>query len=110
MLLFIVFIAGQDPDKRTKVQLTDEDLTAQALIFFLGGFEVIANTMCLAAHELAINQEAQERLQKEIDCSLEQSKGKLSYEDLSRMKYLDMVISGQYLDNIRKLIITCIVC
>lgn len=76
------------------LQLTDDDITAQALLFFLGGFEITATIMCLVSHELAINPEIQERLQEEVDGVMETSKGNITYEDLMGMKYLDMVVSG----------------
>lgn len=48
------------------------------------------------ANELAQNIEVQERLQKEIDETIEKHGKKVSYEGLMDMKYLDMVINGSY--------------
>ncbi|KAK5641876.1 hypothetical protein RI129_010423 [Pyrocoelia pectoralis] len=79
--------------KAWKVELTDDDLTAQALIFFFAGFESVSNLMCFTAHELAVNREVQTRLQEEIDNTLRQCNGTITYESLLKMKYLDMVLS-----------------
>ncbi|KAF2899551.1 hypothetical protein ILUMI_06625, partial [Ignelater luminosus] len=80
--------------KAAKPQITDEDITAQALIFFLAGFETAATFMCFTAYELAVNSEAQDKLRKEIDEAYENSKdGDISYEVLLGMKYLDMVVT-----------------
>lgn len=49
--------------------------------------------MCHLAHELAINPDIQKRLQKEIDQAFDDSKGKLSYETITKLKYLDMCVS-----------------
>ncbi|RZC39631.1 p450 domain containing protein [Asbolus verrucosus] len=35
--------------------LTNEDITAQAIIFFIDGFETTSSLMCFAGHELAVN-------------------------------------------------------
>ncbi|KAK5641880.1 hypothetical protein RI129_010427 [Pyrocoelia pectoralis] len=80
-------------EERQKLQLTDDDVTAQALIFFFGGFESVATLMCFAAYELAVDPFVQERLQKEVDNVLRKGNGTLTYEALMRMEYLDMVVS-----------------
>lgn len=49
--------------------------------------------MCLLAHELAINPDIQEKLQQEIDDAFKQSNGKLTYDNIIKMKYLDMVVT-----------------
>ncbi|CAG9828103.1 unnamed protein product [Diabrotica balteata] len=73
--------------------ITNEDITAHALIFFFGGFDSVSSTMCFAAHELATHPDIQTRLREEIDQGFEEGKGKMTYEVLMKMKYLDMVIS-----------------
>lgn len=79
---------------KQKPVINDEDITAQVMIFFLAGFDTVSTTMSLTSYELAINQEVQVKLRKEIDSVLESCQGKLTYEALISMKYLDMVISG----------------
>lgn len=76
-----------------KVELSDDDLIAQALIFFFAGFESVANLMCFTAHELAVNCDVQTHLQEEIDETLRKHDGVITYESLLKMKYLDMVLS-----------------
>lgn len=82
----------------TKIQKithwSEDDLIAQALVFFLGGFETTAVLMQACFWELAVNLEVQQTLVAEIDDVLEALGGKpISYEKLNEMKYLDMVIS-----------------
>ncbi|XP_031353175.1 cytochrome P450 9e2-like [Photinus pyralis] len=79
--------------KSTNLKLTDEDITAQALIFFFGGFETSATLLSFMAYELALNPDIQERLQAEIDDTLHECNGKLTYNALQYMKYMDMVVS-----------------
>ncbi|KAF2885753.1 hypothetical protein ILUMI_20420, partial [Ignelater luminosus] len=74
-------------------KLTIEDITAQALIFFVAGFDTVSTFMCFMAYELAVNVDIQNRLQNEIDKTLEECEGTLTYDELMKIKYMDMVIS-----------------
>ncbi|XP_069676206.1 cytochrome P450 9e2-like [Periplaneta americana] len=71
----------------------DDDLTAQAVNFFFAGFDMSSTLLCFASHLLATHPDIQSRLQKEIDEILENDEGKLTYEAVHSMKYLDMVVS-----------------
>jgi cytochrome P450 family 9 len=77
--------------------ITEEDIAAQALVFYIAGFDTVATMLSFLAHELAVNPEIQERLRAEIDATISTNKGKLTYESIISMKYLDMVTSGQYI-------------
>ncbi|XP_072758017.1 cytochrome P450 9e2-like [Anoplolepis gracilipes] len=78
--------------KDDKIELTIDDMLAQSFLFFLGGFDSISQIMCFAAHEIAINQDIQEKLQNEIDKVLEKTNGQASYEAINSMEYLNAVI------------------
>ncbi|KAB0793181.1 hypothetical protein PPYR_12801 [Photinus pyralis] len=80
-------------ERKRNLQLTDDDVTAQALIFFFAGFESVATLMCFTVYELAADPFVQQKLQMEIDNVLKESDGTLTYESLLKMEYLDMVIS-----------------
>nr|CAD7447463.1 unnamed protein product [Timema bartmani] len=80
--------------KAGKLDLTDEDIVAQAVVFFLAGFETTSTLLCYTAHLLAVNEDAQVRLQSEIDDMLRETEENITYEAIQAMKYLDMVISG----------------
>ncbi|KAJ8928371.1 hypothetical protein NQ314_019102 [Rhamnusium bicolor] len=86
---------GNKSNIRVREDLTNDDITAQALIFFLAGFDGVATNMCFAAYELAVNQDVQERLREEVYATLEECGGKLTYESLLKMKYMDMVVSAR---------------
>ncbi|KAF5291396.1 hypothetical protein FQR65_LT01706 [Abscondita terminalis] len=75
-----------------KREFSDDDLTAQALIFFFAGFESVSTLMCFTAYELAVDPMVQRKLQDEID-TVWQCESTLTYEALQKMEYLDMVIS-----------------
>ncbi|XP_076381351.1 cytochrome P450 9e2 [Megalopta genalis] len=74
-------------------ELTIEDMTAQAFVFFFGGFESTSVLMCFAAYEVGINPKIQEKLQEEIDDVLEKCNGEVTYEAINDMKYLDAIIN-----------------
>lgn len=70
-----------------------DDLVAQAAIFFTGGFETSSTTMSFTLYELALNLEIQDKLRKEIKDALQESGGKITYEMVMNLPYLDMVVS-----------------
>lgn len=79
--------------KEGRRELDIDDMTAQAFIFFFGGFDTTSTALSFAAHEIAANPEIQTKLQQEIDKVLEETKGEVSYEAINRLEYLDAVIS-----------------
>lgn len=79
--------------EKGKINISDEDITAQAFLFFLAGFDTISMQMSFMSHELAVNPEIQEQLRKEVDETLRKFDNVLTYEALLGMKYMDMVVS-----------------
>nr|WCC58103.1 cytochrome P450 [Pharsalia antennata] len=81
--------------KSTKIprDISDMDITAQAMIFFFAGFDSVSGLMCFLAYELAANPDIQNKLREEVRTTLEECEGKLTYEALLKMNYMDMVVS-----------------
>ncbi|XP_063916065.1 cytochrome P450 9e2-like [Zophobas morio] len=79
--------------KKTECEITDQDIASQALVFFFAGFDTVSSLMSLMAYELAVNPDVQEKLVKEVDGTFETCGGKITYECLLGMKYMDMVVS-----------------
>ncbi|KAG5671810.1 hypothetical protein PVAND_001985 [Polypedilum vanderplanki] len=72
----------------------DADLAAQCFVFFLAGFETVAQTMSFVGYELACNPDVQQKLFEEISEMNDEINGKkINYEQIQKMKYLDAVIS-----------------
>ena len=88
-----LLMEARDKEKLVSRQMTIDDITAQAFIFFLAGFDTSSTLMCYIVHELAINPDIQEKLRQEIDRYMQEGNGEISYEALSRMKYMEMVTS-----------------
>lgn len=76
------------------IDITDMDCAAHAMMFFFGGFDTLSSFHSIMAFEITINPDIQEKLQEEIDSTYEICDGKLTYDVLMKMKYLDMVTSG----------------
>ncbi|KAK5638809.1 hypothetical protein RI129_013104 [Pyrocoelia pectoralis] len=75
-----------------KQHLTIAELTAQAFLFFLAGFESSSTAMTFCLYELAVNQDIQQRVREEIVSVLEEHDGVLTYETIKQMIYLKQVV------------------
>ncbi|XP_043284697.1 cytochrome P450 9e2-like [Venturia canescens] len=93
MLQLMMESHEKKPDKSR--DFTIRDMTAQAFVFFFGGFESVATVMCLVAHEIALASEVQNKLQREIDEVLAErtSQKCATYEVINGMQYLDAVVN-----------------
>lgn len=72
--------------------LSNDEMIAQCVSFFLAGYDSTASTLSFAAYELALNPDIQDRLIAEID-EITTQKGELNYDAVTEMKYLANVIS-----------------
>ena len=88
-----LLMQARDREKPAAQQMTIDDIVAQAFIFFLAGFDTSSTVMCYIVYELAINPDVQEKLREEVDRWMASGNGEISYEDLSRMEYMEMVTS-----------------
>ncbi|KAH8301478.1 hypothetical protein KR059_004218, partial [Drosophila kikkawai] len=68
--------------------LSFEQIAAQAMVFFLAGFDTSSTTMAFCLYELALNPDIQDKLRQEI-----LSVPKLTYESFQEMPYLEQVVS-----------------
>ncbi|XP_014599468.1 PREDICTED: cytochrome P450 9e2-like [Polistes canadensis] len=80
-------------ESRDKMQLTYDDMTSQAFLFFLAGSDATSTFMSFFTYELALNTEVQNKLRDEIDECLKLTNGKPTYDVIMNMKYLDAVIN-----------------
>nr|AOT80781.1 cytochrome P450 [Aedes aegypti] len=75
-------------------QITESEMIAQCLVFFLGGFDTVSTCAMFMAYELVRNPEVQQKLYEEVLETSKELAGKpLSYDALQKMKYMDMVVS-----------------
>jgi cytochrome P450 family 6 len=68
---------------------------AQAFAFLFAGYETSASTLSFALYELALHPEIQHSLRAEILQVLSGQGGKLTYDSVQGISYLDRVVSGE---------------
>lgn len=74
-------------------KLTFGELAAQAFMFFTAGFDTSSTLMSFALLELSVNEDIQNHMRDEVNKVFQKNNGELTYEALSEMHYMDMVIS-----------------
>ena len=80
-------------NKPLKKTLTNKEIVAQSVLFLTAGYDTTALITCFISYQLAIYPQYQERLCKEVDEVLKKHDGKVSYEAVNEMPYMDMFIS-----------------
>ncbi|KAG5669768.1 hypothetical protein PVAND_000062 [Polypedilum vanderplanki] len=83
----------KDEEMENVGTMTFNELIAQSFIFFIAGFETSSTTMTMALYELAYRHDIQEKLRNEIEEITRQYDGKISYEAINNMPYLDQVVN-----------------
>ncbi|XP_012232608.1 cytochrome P450 6B7-like isoform X2 [Linepithema humile] len=86
--------SDEDAQAAKEIELDENAIAAQAFVFFAAGYETSSNTIAFCLYELALNQEIQEKTRREIRNAIKPLGGKLTYDTVQEMKYLDMVILG----------------
>ena len=67
-------------------------ITASATSFFLDGFETSGITLGFFAYQMGANQHIQDKLRREVLSVLEKHGGKLSFEAISEMSYMEQTL------------------
>ena len=80
-------------EKPNAPQLSIQDMTAQAFVFFFGGFDTSSQLMCFVAHMIACNKDIHRRVQEEVDEVLQATNGEPTYEAVNGMQYLEAVMN-----------------
>ncbi|XP_055325951.1 probable cytochrome P450 6d5 [Sitodiplosis mosellana] len=69
--------------------MTLNEIAAHTFIFFTAGFETTSTALAFGMYELAKSPEIQEKLHNEIKNVIERYEGKITYDAISEMKYLN---------------------
>lgn len=73
--------------------LTDEEVVGNIILFMAAGHETTATALTFVLHNLVNDQEAQERLRQEILRHMQESGGRLKYDLVSELPFLDAVVN-----------------
>lgn len=84
-----------DSNEEASSALTVDELAAQAFIFYLAGFETSSTATSYVMYELALNQEIQDKVRKEIRDVLKKYNGEITYDAVMDMKYMKQVVDGK---------------
>jgi cytochrome P450 len=74
---------------KSKVEITEDDILATSFLFFIAGYETTASLLSFLFYSLALDQKCQQKLFEEVVSF----KGKLDYESIAQMSYLDACIA-----------------
>ncbi|XP_076620558.1 cytochrome P450 9e2-like [Colletes latitarsis] len=74
-------------------KMNQEILTADALSFFVDGYETSSITLSFVGYQLAVHQDIQEKLRDEVTSTIAKHGGTLTYDGLKEMTYMDKVMS-----------------
>ncbi|XP_026760055.2 cytochrome P450 6B2-like [Galleria mellonella] len=80
-----------ESDDQTHLEISESIIAAQSAVFFAAGYETSATTMSYLLYLLAKNPHIQEKLHEEIDKTLENHDGELTYDIVNNMPYLGKV-------------------
>ncbi|KAF4524103.1 hypothetical protein B566_EDAN007686 [Ephemera danica] len=83
---------NDESSTHTEIKFTDDDITAQALVFFIAGFETSSSAMTFALFEMARRPELQRTARLHIEEVLQRHGGKVTYQALQEMTYLDWIV------------------
>lgn len=84
--------AGVDAELRQRLL---EELAACAFGFLHTGYESTARTLIYALHELALQEELQQRVREEVQQALQRHDNKLSYACINELELLGQVLQGE---------------
>nr|UOU03277.1 cytochrome P450 3044A1/2 [Brachionus rubens] len=75
-----------------KKTLTNKEILSQSILFLLAGYETTAQTLCFISYNLAMNPNYQTQLCEEVDSVLDKHDGKINYESVNEMTFMEKVI------------------
>ena len=73
--------------------LTIDEMTNQAFVFFLAGYDTTSSFLCFVAHQIGVMPEVQAKLRAEIEEVVRKTDGKPTYEAIKGMQYMEAVLN-----------------
>lgn len=72
--------------------MTIEQIAGQVFIFYIAGNETSSSTIAYTLYELTQNEDLMKRAQDDIKSTLEKHNGKVTYESVMDMKFIDLCV------------------
>ncbi|XP_045472025.1 cytochrome P450 6j1-like isoform X3 [Harmonia axyridis] len=91
-LIDIIVDLRKDNELSERIKFDGDKVIAQALLFFVAGFETTGSTIAFTLHALCLNLDIQRKLRENIRDIIKKHGGKLTMESIENMDYLDNVI------------------
>ncbi|KAK5641826.1 hypothetical protein RI129_010373 [Pyrocoelia pectoralis] len=82
---------GELSSNGPRPEISDDDVAMELMGLMSANFDMYGILTCNTIYEIALHQDVQDRLTKEIDETWKRCEGDLTYEEFKNMKYLDMV-------------------
>lgn len=86
-------IATSDDEKKQRIVLSEDTVSAQLILFLIAGYETSSTLLTFACYELSMNPHIQDKLRAEVNQVLDKYEGECTYEALQEMTYLEMVLN-----------------
>ncbi|XP_018561043.1 cytochrome P450 6k1-like [Anoplophora glabripennis] len=90
-LIDIIVEMRNNKDLCDELNFDGDKVVAQAVQFFVAGYETSSSTLSFTLYELSLQPKIQTKLREEILNNIKQYNG-ITYEGLKQMKYMDMCI------------------
>ncbi|XP_075973932.1 cytochrome P450 9e2-like isoform X2 [Anticarsia gemmatalis] len=82
-----------DGNTNNEEKFSDDDLVAQAVLFYIAGYDTTANLIYYFLYEMAVNPRVQDKLYEELSTLPEEEKVQYLYESVQGLEYLDMCVN-----------------
>ncbi|XP_049514082.1 cytochrome P450 3A31-like [Dermacentor silvarum] len=73
--------------------LTEEEALSQCVAFFIAGLDATSSALAFTFYLLALHPDVQQKLREEVDRCFEENGEEPSLDDVSKLKYLNCIIS-----------------
>ena len=91
--MHLMLTANEDSTEKGLSKLTDEEIIGQCQIFLFAGYETSINTLAYITHQLALNQNVQDKLREEIKEAVKRNPESSLYDLSHDIDYLDCVMN-----------------
>ncbi|KAJ0177459.1 hypothetical protein K1T71_007468 [Dendrolimus kikuchii] len=84
--------ANNNDESKSSEKITDDDLVAQAMLFYIAGYDTTTNLINYFLYEMAVNPQVQEKLFEELNKIPGNDKIENIYETVQGLEYLEMCV------------------